>query len=126
MSEAGPFASVKEFHDWFTSLYLRPVPDPHNIPDPFRQHLPDNSEVVFAHRDLHPSNIILSLTHPARVVAVVDWEQAGWLPAYWEDRKAHFTHIYSSEWSQKYLPMILDQYKSTWEPWDYYTTSMGC
>ncbi|KAJ8111283.1 hypothetical protein OPT61_g6090 [Boeremia exigua] len=126
MAEAGPFASVKEFHDWFTSLYKRPVPDPENIPDPFRQELPDDSEIVFTHGDLHPSNIILSSSHPFRVVAIIDWEQAGWLPAYWEDRKAHYTCKYLSEWSVKYLPMIMDQHKRTWDPWDYYTTSMGC
>lgn len=126
MKEAGPFRSVKEFNDWFSGLYLRPVPDPENIPDPFRQHLPDDSEIVFTQGDLHQSNIIVSSSEPVRVLAVIDWEQAGWLPAYWEDRTAHYTCDYFGEWSEKYLPIILDQYKSTWEPWDYYTTSIGC
>ncbi|KAF2438884.1 kinase-like protein [Karstenula rhodostoma CBS 690.94] len=127
MAEAGPFTSVKEFHEWFTSLYKRPMPDPTiSVPDPYRQDLPDNSEIVFTHGDLHRSNIILSTSTPHRVVAIVDWEQAGWLPAYWEDRKAHVTSDYFGDWSEKYLPVVLDQYKSTWDPWDYYTTSMGC
>jgi aminoglycoside phosphotransferase (APT) family kinase protein len=125
MAEAGPFTSVKEFHDWFSSLYKRWVPDPENIPDPFRQDLSDDSEIVFTQGDLHPSNIILS-SNPWRVAAVIDWEQAGWLPAYWEDRKAQYTCFYRDEWSVKYLSKILDQYESTREPWDYYTTSMGC
>lgn len=125
MAEAGPFGSVKDFHDWFSFLYKRRVPDPENIPDPYRQCLPDSSEIVFTHGDLHPSNIILSSTYPIRIIAIVDWEQAGWLPAYWEDRKAHYTSPTFGEWSEKYLPMILDQHKSTWEPWDYYTMSMG-
>ena len=103
------------------------MPDPHAVPlEPFRQCLPDDIEVVFTHGDLHRSNIILTLSSPPRVIAIVDWEQAGWLPAYWEDRKAHFTANYLGEWSEKYLPMILDQYTDTWEPWDYYTTAMGC
>ncbi|KAK7178317.1 phosphotransferase enzyme family protein [Paraphaeosphaeria sporulosa] len=126
ISEAGPFTSVKEFHDWFTSLYKRPTPDPQCVPDPFRQELPDDSEIVFTHGDLHPSNVIVSSSHPSRVVAIIDWEQAGWLPAYWEVRKAHYTCDYFGEWSEKYLPMILDQHKNTWDPWDYYTMSMGC
>ncbi|KAF1951287.1 phosphotransferase enzyme family protein [Byssothecium circinans] len=125
MAEAGPFTSVKEFHDWFSSLYLRRVPDPENIPDPYRQDLPDDSEIVFTHGDLHPSNILLSLEQPVKVVAIVDWEQSGWLPAYWEDRKAHFTSDSFGEWSEKYLPMIMDQYPSTWEAWNYYSLSMG-
>lgn len=127
MSESGPFTSVKNFHDWFTFLHRRPMPDPHAVPlEPFRQYLPDDIEVAFTHGDLHRSNIILTLSSPPRVIAIVDWEQAGWLPAYWEDRKAHFTAHYMGEWSEKYLPMILDQYTDTWDPWDYYTIAMGC
>jgi Phosphotransferase enzyme family len=126
-SKSGPFTSVKNFHDWFTFLHRRPMPDPHAVPlEPFRQCLPDDIEIAFTHGDLHRSNIILTLSSPPRVIAIVDWEQAGWLPAYWEDRKAHFTAHYLGEWSEKYLPMILDQYTDTWEPWDYYTTAMGC
>jgi serine/threonine protein kinase len=122
-SEAGPFTTVKEFHDWFTFLHKRLVPDPHNVQDPYRQDLPDDSEIVFTHGDLHPSNIIVSAD---KVVAIIDWEQSGWLPAYWEDRKAHYTGNYAGEWSEEFLPIVLDQYKATWDPWDYYTTSMGC
>jgi hypothetical protein len=125
LAEAGPFSSVKEFHDWFTSLYRRPVSDPENIPDPFRQELPDDSDIVFTHGDLHPSNMILSSRTPFRVMSIIDWEQAGWLPAYWEDRKAHFPFTYFGEWSEKYLPLIMDQHKRTWRAWDYYTISMG-
>ncbi|KAF2809782.1 uncharacterized protein BDZ99DRAFT_488604 [Mytilinidion resinicola] len=125
-AEAGPFTSVKAFHDWFTFLYKRPMPDPHTVPpEPFRQDLPDDSKIVFTHGDLHRSNVILSLSKPARVVAVIDWEQAGWLPAYWEDCKARFTCSYYGEWPEKYLPIILHQYESTWDPWNYYTSSMG-
>jgi len=127
MAEAGPFTSMKQFHDWFASLYKRPMTNASVfVPDPFRQYLPDDSEIVFTHGDLHPSNIMLSSSHPAQVTAIIDWEQSGWLPAYWEDRKAHYTCPYRGEWSEKYLPMILDQHESTWKPWDYYTTSMGC
>ncbi|ORY09386.1 phosphotransferase enzyme family protein [Clohesyomyces aquaticus] len=126
MAEAGPFTSVKEFHDWFTNLFKRLVPDPENIPNPYRQDLSDDFEIVFTHKDLHPSNIILSSSDPPRVLAIIDWEQPGWLPAYWEDRKAHYTCSYTGAWSETYLPIILGQYKETWDPWDWYTTSMGC
>jgi hypothetical protein len=125
--EAGPFDSVKEFHDWFTALFKRPMPDPESVPiEPFRPDLSDDSSIVFTHGDLHPSNIILSLSEPTQIIAIIDWEQAGWLPEYWEDRKAHYTCDYEGEWSTQYIPVFLDQYASTWEPWDYYTTSMGC
>ena len=127
MSEAGPFTSVKAFHNWFTFLCRRPMPDPHSVPvEPFRQWLPDDIEIKFTHGDLHRSNVLLTFSSPPRVIAIVDWEQAGWLPAYWEDCKARYTADYSGEWSVKYLPKILDQHANAYESWDYYTMSMGC
>ncbi|KLJ07850.1 hypothetical protein EMPG_16680 [Blastomyces silverae] len=126
MAEAGPFQSVKDFHDWFIFLCRRPMTDPHSIPiEPFRSELPDNAAITFTHGDLHRSNIILSESEPRRIVAIVDWEQSGWMPEYWEARKAHFTSAWKSEWATKYLPMILQQYESTVEAWLWYTASMG-
>ncbi|KAJ5189992.1 Aminoglycoside phosphotransferase [Penicillium cf. griseofulvum] len=127
MPEAGPFNTVQEFHDWFTFLYRKPMSDPYSVPiEPFRQDLPDNSEIKFTHSDLHRSNILITRSEPYHVLALVDWEQSGWLPMYWEARKAQYTADRNDEWSRKYLPMILCQYTSTWDPWDYYTTAMGC
>ncbi|KKZ62498.1 hypothetical protein EMCG_03093 [[Emmonsia] crescens] len=99
MAEAGPFQSVKALHDWFIFLCRRPMTDPHSIPiEPFRSELPDNAAITFTHGDLHRSNIILSESEPQRIVAIVDWEQSGWMPEYWEARKAHFTSAWKSEW----------------------------
>ena len=127
MSEAGPFNTVQKFHDWFTFLYRKPMPDPYSVPiEPFRQDLPDDSDIKFTHGDLHRSNVLITRSEPYRVLAIVDWEQSGWLPVYWEARKAQYTADRNDEWSQKYLPMILCQFASTWDPWDYYTTAMGC
>jgi aminoglycoside phosphotransferase (APT) family kinase protein len=103
------------------------MPDPHSVPvEPFRDELPDDCAIKFTHGDLHPSNIIITSSRPYRILAIIDWEQSGWLPAYWEARKAQFTAWRHEEWSTKYLPTILDQYAPTWEPWDYYTMAMGC
>ncbi|KAE8350134.1 kinase-like domain-containing protein [Aspergillus coremiiformis] len=127
MSEAGPFATVRDFHDWFTFLHRRPMSDPYSIPvEPFRHDLPDNSTIKLTHGDLHRSNIIITSLPPYRTLAIVDWEQSGWLPAYWEARKAQYTADRSEEWSIQHLPIILDQYPNTWDPWDYYTMAMGC
>ncbi|KNG89484.1 hypothetical protein ANOM_002282 [Aspergillus nomiae NRRL 13137] len=127
MSEAGPFATVRDFHEWFTFLPRRRMSDPYSVPvEPFRHDLPDNSTIKFTHGDLHRSNIIVTLFPPYRILAIIDWEQSGWLPAYWEARKAQYTAHWREEWSVRYLPMILDPYTSTWEPWDWYTGSMGC
>lgn len=124
-SEASPFASVYDFHEWFTFLPRRPMPDSYSVPiEPFRYELPDDSSIKFTHGDLHRSNIMITPSKPRRVLALVDWEQSGWLPEYWETRKAQYT-VDSKEWS-RYLPIILDQYASTADAWDWYTSSLGC
>ncbi|OJJ66773.1 hypothetical protein ASPBRDRAFT_79060 [Aspergillus brasiliensis CBS 101740] len=127
MHEAGPFATVRDFHAWFTFLPRRRMSDPYSVPvEPFRHDLPDECAIRLTHNDLHRSNIMITSTPPYRVLAVIDWEQSGWLPEYWESRKAQWTADRVEPWSTTYLPMILDQFASTWEPWDYYTISMGC
>ena len=124
-SESGPFNSVKDFHDWYILQYKRMVPDPETIPEPYREMLPDNSEIVLTHGDLHRSNIILTLSHPPQVAALIDWEQSAWLPAYWEDCKAYWTTSYSDEWAVKYLPHIVDHDENIVEAWRYYTNPVG-
>ena len=124
-SETGPFGSVKDFHDWFIQQYKRKMSDPETVAEPYRKDLPDDSEIVFSHNDLHRANIIISST-PLRVAALVDCEQSAWLPAYWECCKAHRTATYLSKWDAKYLPLILDQNERTREAWDCYTDPVGC
>ena len=125
MSESGPFATVREFHDWFTFLPRKRMSDPHSVPiKPFRQELPDNSSIKFTHGAVHRSNIIVTRSRPNQVPAIVDWEQSGWLPAYWETLKAQYSVFSDDKWSYRYLPMVMDQYTSTWEAWDYYTSLM--
>jgi thiamine kinase-like enzyme len=101
------------------------MPDPETVQEPYRKNLPDDSDIVYTHGDLHRSNIIISSTAP-QVVALVDWEQSAWLPAYWDDCKAHWTAEYLGEWAVKYLPLIVDQHKSVQEAWWYYTNPVGC
>ncbi|KAK2863665.1 hypothetical protein FQN49_004111 [Arthroderma sp. PD_2] len=44
--------------------------------------------IKFTHADLVAPNILLSPGPNPKVVAVIDWGQAGWYPAYWEYCKA--------------------------------------
>ncbi len=116
---------MKDFHDWFIQQYKRRVHDPETIPEPYREHLPDDSEIVFTHGDLHRSNIIVSATSP-RVVALIDWEQSAWLPAYWENCKAQMSTWTAEEWAVKYLPLILDQDETAMDAWFYCTNPVCC
>jgi hypothetical protein len=43
----------------------------------------------------------------ALVLAVVDWEQSGWLSEYWEARKAQYTAFHREEWSTKFRDCAL-------------------
>lgn len=75
---AGPFSSVSEFYDWFTSTFgLDRDMDVKDISThSYRSFLPDNVPIVFTHADLHFSNIIVSSGPSPHVVAIVDWHQS--------------------------------------------------
>ncbi|KAH9995465.1 kinase-like protein [Xylariaceae sp. FL0662B] len=52
----------------------------------YREHLPDflphSSTSVFTHGDLTPRNILIGKSET--IAGIVDWENAGWYPEYWE------------------------------------------
>jgi hypothetical protein len=50
-AETGPFTSVKDFHNWFIKQYKRWTPDPETAAEPYRDYLPDDSQIVFTHGD---------------------------------------------------------------------------
>ncbi|KAF2033336.1 phosphotransferase family protein [Setomelanomma holmii] len=119
-----PFPSRVVFHDWIPWLWRRHVPDPWSIEDPWRDLLPDNGPIVFTHGDLRPANIIVTATSPVKIVAILDWEQAGWFPDYWEDCKARFTASYSGEW-RGWIDQFLDLHTEALEAFDFYTCTLG-
>ncbi|KAF5535017.1 phosphotransferase family [Fusarium phyllophilum] len=112
---AGPFSSAAEFHDCMSDMFKWPAmannPElvPTSITDPYREMLPDDCLIHFTHADLNPVNIIVSNDSPCHVLAILDWEQSGWYPAYWEFCKAELTVEAHSEWQAVYLPKLLDE-----------------
>ncbi|KAM5466995.1 hypothetical protein MauCBS54593_005615 [Microsporum audouinii] len=128
---AGPFLSVAQFHDWIATvlkLCIRqnwPGKKLSEIPDPYRSSLPDDAQVVFTHADLHPSNIMVS-EDSNKILAIIDWQQSGWYPDYWEFYKAAFTAEIGSEWVEVYIPLFLEKPTSTsLEAIDFYAGSLG-
>jgi Ser/Thr protein kinase RdoA (MazF antagonist) len=76
----GPFDTVADLHHWLVrpprrlekqSMYF------HQITTQLGADYP----VVFTHGDLAAWNILVRDGH---VVAILDWEFAGWYPAYWD------------------------------------------
>lgn len=85
--------------------------------------------VVFTHNHLVASNILVSPGPRPRLMALVDWGQAGWYPAYWEYCKARYarapqrrlSHAPRDELPPSYLALILDPVEAEWywRPWLY-------
>lgn len=70
--------------------------------------LPHNHQIVLTHNDLAPRNI---LVRDGRVVALLDWELAGFYPEHWEYVKTLFWPEWNSSWIKDgIVDRILDPY----------------
>jgi len=123
---AGPFRTVSDFHDWYTTTIGPRENWGKHSPHPLRSNLPDDVPIVFTHNDLHPSNILLSRGPNPNILAVIDWQQSGWYPAYWEYCKARWSTPIGGEWEEKYLPMFVDRWPDgVYDYWDYFVLARG-
>ena len=68
-------------------------------------------KTCFTHGDLSSSNI---LVRDGRVVAIIDWEMAGWYPEYWEYTSAWHVNPYD-EWWRPEVEKFLDIYSAELE-----------
>jgi Phosphotransferase enzyme family len=118
----GIFPSVAAFHDWFTTIDL---PLDASI-DPARKWLSDEVHIVFTHGDIHRRNIMVSSQGQGqcRIVALVDWHQSGWLPAYWEFCKALLTTPIGSDWETDYIPRFLSPHEE-YKGFEYFVRRLG-
>lgn len=77
----GPFATTADLHAWLVQPPKRLTAESmywHQV----TAHLGATAyPVVFTHGDIAARNI---LVRDGRIVALLDWEYAGWFPAYWE------------------------------------------
>ena len=61
-----------------------------------RGHLPLPFDFVFTHSDLNFSNVLItprSSNEALCVLTIIDWEQLGWMPSFWECSKQMFWTI---------------------------------
>lgn len=80
LHESGPFANESDYNDFLVSGLQKYGP----IRDILRGQLREREghEIVFSHGDLHAINI---LVRPGEgIVAIVDWELAGYYPEYFD------------------------------------------
>lgn len=81
----GPFTSISDFHDFLVAPVLRcPVPD---VAAQYRRQLSDDHPVNFTHADFSYEHIFVDEVN-GNVTGIIDWEMAGFFPAWWEYRKA--------------------------------------
>ena len=67
---------------------------------------------------------MVTATSPAKIVAILDWEQACWFPDYWEYCKARYTTEYEGEW-RDYIDTFLHPDTVSLEAFDFYTNALG-
>ncbi|KAL2173706.1 kinase-like domain-containing protein [Thermothelomyces heterothallicus CBS 202.75] len=62
-------------------------------------------KMVFTHGDLNLRNILVD--GHGRLAGIVDWENAGWFPEYWDNTKAYFV----TKLDQRWLGMVDDVFR---------------
>jgi serine/threonine protein kinase len=97
--EKGPFGSERQFNDTIVAFYHERYPGKFSVF--LRSLYLDNHRIMFTHSDLTPRNIMIN---DGRIVAILDWEFAGWYPEYWEFVKA----LYGDEWQTEW-PLLVDK-----------------
>jgi aminoglycoside phosphotransferase (APT) family kinase protein len=77
--EGGPFETENEFNHFLVSDTFSSTPT--ILKNIALRSLRTDHELVFTHGDFAPRNIIVK---DGQVAAVLDWENSGWYPEYWE------------------------------------------
>ncbi|KAK2812930.1 hypothetical protein FQN50_000951 [Emmonsiellopsis sp. PD_5] len=73
----GPFDTENGFNDFLAKGADRRPGDNRVL------HFPgDNHAIQFAHGDLSPRNVMVD--ESGHIIAILDWEWAGWFPEYWD------------------------------------------
>ncbi|KAE9389141.1 hypothetical protein BT96DRAFT_1025163 [Gymnopus androsaceus JB14] len=68
-----------------------------------RRRMPVDSNIVFTHGDIN-QNLLIDVKDDGpkdvQITALVDWEQAGWRPAYWEKLKIRYQSGVGPQWKR--------------------------
>lgn len=121
--EEGPFQTIKSFNDWFLAAATHQRPGPGGVTGPYREFLPDTGYIYFTHGDLTLGNIIISDgPGPRRIAGIIDWEQAGWYPEYWEYCKLLWAVEYDHDWrSDGWADKVMRPFETESEPFAEYS-----
>ncbi|KAK2792390.1 hypothetical protein FQN52_003325 [Onygenales sp. PD_12] len=102
----GPFDDEQQFNDYLLSLIAAKAPV--TLRECATACVRDNHKITFAHGDLLPWNIIVD---QGRITAIIDWEDAGWYPEYWEHYRALRILTPVDDWPEYFHYMFPCAYK---------------
>ncbi len=94
-STGGPFDSESEFNKFLFDNMISSTPLLYS--QSIQQTMRNDHEIVFSHGDLNLHNIIIK---DGDIVALLDWECAGWYPEHWEYIKFCAASLHDREWHQ--------------------------
>ncbi|KAE9400988.1 kinase-like protein [Gymnopus androsaceus JB14] len=104
----GPFQTEEQFND-FRMEYFNQTPWS-DIPEvvaqvaDIRRRMPVDSNIVFTHGDINQRNLLIDVKgdrpEDVQITALIDWEQAGWRPAYWEKLKIRYQSGVGPQWKR--------------------------
>ncbi|CAI7671898.1 unnamed protein product [Penicillium palitans] len=101
-SENLRFHTETDFHNYLTEMMTddtrKQAAKSHAIPH----------AIVFTHGDLNPRNI---LAENGRITGIVDWENAGFFPEYWEYTKMHYTVRSLIRWLADVVDKVFEGYR---------------
>ena len=90
------FGSETKFNDYLLSDI------PENQHEKAASVLSIPHRICFTHGDLNARNILVDR---GRLSGIVDWENAGWFPEYWEYTKIHYT----TRWKNRFLDEVVEK-----------------
>lgn len=94
----GPFTSVRQFHSHLRANYEPQTDDDDEIQRLITLHEQTDGNVCLTHNDLSSSNILVV---GDRVTGLIDWENAAWLPRYWEYTSAWHVNPQNMYWQDE-------------------------
>ncbi|KID84944.1 protein kinase subdomain-containing protein [Metarhizium guizhouense ARSEF 977] len=110
----GPFPSIRAFHFWLRQGLRPEEHHPQRVSDEdwadikrmvaMQDEDKDWGPPVFTHGDLNPFNIMV---RDGKIVAIIDWEFAGWYPHYWEYTSVFLGNKTRGAW-QKLVPKFIE------------------
>ncbi|CAG7561114.1 unnamed protein product [Fusarium equiseti] len=79
-------------------------------------------KIVFTHGDINMRNVMV---HKGRISGIIDWENAGWFPNYWEYTKIHYVTKLHKRWLKAMDEVFCEfgdfksEYATEFQLWEY-------